>query len=237
MTTPVCFQSDVELSLRFSCSHALQAPGVWTILQDDERHREVVLDLKTQTGSIDDIIVADACQSRVDAWSDLQRRADSDDLVALGGVDLQQHGDRLLQHRPANVEEAPARPVHRYVGDLAVSGRHCGFRDTASFSLRVGGREEEPERGGGALTDCEVEQAALLALEGRQFASERRLEHGVDQVHALVRRQLVKLPTGRIFNRSQVGAVLHDERNPQSVPEGEGGLLLQRVIKGQSCAL
>lgn len=46
---PVRFQGDVKLCLWFSLSDALQAPGCGTVLQDDERHREVILYLKTQT--------------------------------------------------------------------------------------------------------------------------------------------------------------------------------------------
>ena len=62
--------------------------------------------------------------------SHLQRRADGDDLVALGGVDLQQHRNRLLQHRTADVVETTPWFVHGDVGDLAVSGGNCTITDT-----------------------------------------------------------------------------------------------------------
>lgn len=45
---PVCFQGDVELLLGLGLPEALQAPGRRTVLQDGERHREVILDLKMQ---------------------------------------------------------------------------------------------------------------------------------------------------------------------------------------------
>lgn len=62
--------------------------------------------------------------------SDLQRRTDSDDLVALCSVDLQQHRDRLRYQRTTDVVETSTRFVYSDVGDLAVSGGNCGFRDT-----------------------------------------------------------------------------------------------------------
>ena len=35
----------------------------------------------------------------------------------------------------------------------------------------------------------------------------------------------------------QVGTVLHGERDAQRITDGEGGLLLQTVVKGRGCAL
>lgn len=37
-------------------------------------------------------------------------------------------------------------------------------------------------------------------------------------------------------HRPQVGAVLHDEGDPQSISDGEGSFLLQRVVEGGGCA-
>lgn len=65
--------------------------------------------------------------------SDLQRWADSDDLIAIGSIDLQQHRNRLLQHRTTDVVETATRFVYSDVGDLAVSGGNWGFRDTSAI--------------------------------------------------------------------------------------------------------
>lgn len=54
--------------------------------------------------------------------SDLQWRADSDDLVALCSINLEQNRNGLLQHRTTDVVETATRFVYSDVGDLAVSG-------------------------------------------------------------------------------------------------------------------
>lgn len=73
-------------------SNTLQAPGCWTVLHDSERHREVILDLKTHTTQLKTAVVypSENFVLRFEhvGNSDLQWRADSDDLVTLCGINL-----------------------------------------------------------------------------------------------------------------------------------------------------
>lgn len=68
--------------------------------------------------------------------SDLQRWADSDDLVALCSINLQQHWNGLLQHRTSDVVETATRFIYSDVGDLAVSSGNYGFKDASAILNR-----------------------------------------------------------------------------------------------------
>lgn len=86
------------------------------------------------------------CLSCVDLYSsDLQWWANRDDFVAISSIYLHQHRNCLLQHWTTDVEEATTRFVHSYVGDLAVSGGHCSFTDTASLVCLLEYKRSESE--------------------------------------------------------------------------------------------
>lgn len=87
------------------------------------------------------------------------------------------------------------------------------------------------------LTEAEVEETALLALQGGQLATARWLEDGMFQMDALVHPHLVQLAYGWRAHHAQVGAVLQDERDAQGVADGKGRLLFQRVVEGRRCSL
>lgn len=80
--------------------------------------------------------------------TDLQGRADGDDLVALGGIDLQQYRNGFLQHWTADVVETPSWLVHSDVGNLAVPRRHCRFRDTQLLRCMLHRRTVDGEEAG-----------------------------------------------------------------------------------------
>lgn len=91
------------------------------------------------------------------------------------------------------------------------------------------GNEKDEAQKRSALTDGQVEEAALLPLQSGQFAPCRQLCLGVLQVQALANRQLVEFPLRSGSLWLQVGAVLDDERDAEAVSDGEGSLLFERT--------